>query len=96
MSSSVPPAVAPAPDGEACPNHLRRFLTIWIVASLIAVPLVAIVLGPNLPPGKGSDAAAGQVTVELFNAVGNLVSGQSYAMTVASAGGTFSVSPNLQ
>jgi hypothetical protein len=43
----------------------------------------------------GTASAAGQVTVELFDAVGNLVSGQSYAMTVASAGGTFSVSPNL-
>ncbi len=64
MSSSAPPSDAPAPGGEepAGPNHLRRFLTIWIVASVIAVPLVAIVVGPNLPPGKGSDAAAGQVT----------------------------------
>ena len=50
----------PPPAREA--NHLRRFLTIWIVASVIATPLVAIVLGPELPPGKGSDAAAGQVT----------------------------------
>jgi cytochrome c oxidase subunit 2 len=29
---------------------------------VIATPLVAILLGPNLPPGKASDAAAGQVT----------------------------------
>jgi cytochrome c oxidase subunit II len=63
MSSSAPPADAPAPDsGGAGPNHLRRFLTIWIVASLIATPLVAVVLGPELPPGHGSDAASGQVT----------------------------------
>ncbi|MGO9488522.1 MAG: cytochrome c oxidase subunit II [Solirubrobacteraceae bacterium] len=57
MSSSSTPAGAP-PPGE--PNHLRRYLTIWIVASVIATPLVAILLGPNLPPGNGSDAASGQ------------------------------------
>ena len=56
MSSSAPPA-----DG-AGPNHLRRFLTIWIGASVIVTPLVAILLGPDLPPGNGSDAASGQVT----------------------------------
>ena len=57
-SSEAPPAPPPSGDG----NHLRRFLTIWIGASVIATPLVAIVLGPSLPPGKASDAAAGQVT----------------------------------
>ncbi len=62
MSSSAPPSDAPAPGGPDGPNHLRRFLTIWIGASVIATPLVAIFLGPELPPGKGSDAAAGQVT----------------------------------
>jgi cytochrome c oxidase subunit 2 len=44
------------------PNHLRRFGTIWIVASVIAVPLVIVLLGPSLPPGNGSDAASGQQT----------------------------------
>jgi cytochrome c oxidase subunit 2 len=44
------------------PNHWRRFGTIWLVASLIATPLVVLLLGPSLPPGKGSDQAAGQVT----------------------------------
>ena len=70
MSSSegvppTPPAESPgeaAVPGGAGPNHLRRFLTIWIAASVIATPLVAIFLGPELPPGKASDAAAGQVT----------------------------------
>jgi len=63
MSSSAPPSDAAPPAGEPSGrNHLRRFLTIWIVASVIATPLVAIFLGPILPPGKASDAAAGQVT----------------------------------
>ena len=43
-------------------NHARRFVTLWIVSSLIATPLVVILLGPSLPPGKGSEQAAGQVT----------------------------------
>ena len=40
----------------------RRFLIMWAVASLIATPLVAIFVGPNLPPGHGSVQASGQVT----------------------------------
>ncbi len=44
------------------PNHARRFAVIWLVASVIAVPLVILLLGPILPPGKGSEQAAGQVT----------------------------------
>jgi len=55
MSSS-----AGAPAGE--PNHGRRFGAIWIVSSLIATPLVVILLGPILPPGNGSEQASGHVT----------------------------------
>src|SRR5579859_1291779 len=44
------------------PNHARRFGAIWIVSSLVATPLVVVLLGPILPPGKGSEQAAGQVT----------------------------------
>jgi cytochrome c oxidase subunit 2 len=51
---------APAAGGE--PDHARRFGAIWLIASLIATPLVIFVLGPNLPPGNGSDVASGQVT----------------------------------
>src|SRR5580704_15442350 len=53
-----------APTGELGgePNHARRFTTIWIVASLIATPLVIFLLGPNLPPGNGSEQAYGHVT----------------------------------
>jgi cytochrome c oxidase subunit II len=50
----------PAEVGE--PNHLRRFGTIWIGATVIALPLVIFLLGPDLPPGKGSEQAAGHVT----------------------------------
>src|SRR5580704_14003845 len=53
-----------APTGELGgePNHARRFTTIWIVASLIATPLVIFLLGPILPPGNGSEQASGHVT----------------------------------
>jgi cytochrome c oxidase subunit 2 len=44
------------------PNHIRRIAVLTVVASLIATPLVIWVLGPHLPPGNGSDQAAGQVT----------------------------------
>jgi cytochrome c oxidase subunit 2 len=44
------------------PNHTRRFGTIWVVATLVATPLVIVLLGPILPPGNGSEQASGQVT----------------------------------
>ena len=43
------------------PNHFRRFLTIWIGLSVVATPLVVILAGPGLPPGKGSQEASAQV-----------------------------------
>src|ERR1700681_3946766 len=44
------------------PDHARRFGVIWLVASLIATPLAVLLLGPILPPGKGTEQASGQVT----------------------------------
>src|SRR5271167_1188968 len=44
------------------PNHARRFGLIWLVATVVAVPLVILLLGPILPPGNGSEQASGQVT----------------------------------
>jgi cytochrome c oxidase subunit II len=44
------------------PNHLRRFGTIWILATIVALPLVIFLLGPDLPPGNGSEQASGHVT----------------------------------
>jgi cytochrome c oxidase subunit 2 len=39
----------------------RRFLILWIVASLILTPIMAIFVGPEIPPGNGTDQASGQV-----------------------------------
>ncbi len=44
------------------PNHARRFGTIWLLCTLVATPLAIVLLGPILPPGKGSEQANGQVT----------------------------------
>jgi cytochrome c oxidase subunit 2 len=39
---------------------MRRILVVWIVLSVIAVPLVIWVLGPHLPPGHMSTEASDQ------------------------------------
>jgi cytochrome c oxidase subunit II len=44
------------------PNHARRFGLIWLIASLIATPLVVLLIGPIIPPGNGSEQASGHVT----------------------------------
>ncbi|HEY8769123.1 MAG TPA: cytochrome c oxidase subunit II [Thermoleophilaceae bacterium] len=48
-------ALAPAPVPAT-----RRILAIWAVLTVIAVPLVVLVLGPHLPPGNLSEEASGQ------------------------------------
>lgn len=42
------------------PHHGRRILVIWLVSSVIAVPLIIWVLGPQLPPGRMSSEAVDQ------------------------------------
>jgi cytochrome c oxidase subunit II len=44
------------------PNHARRFGLLWLISTVIATPLAVILIGPSLPPGKGSEQAAGKVT----------------------------------
>ena len=41
-------------------QHARRIGLIWLVLSVICVPLVIFVLGPHLPPGTDSYQAASQ------------------------------------
>jgi cytochrome c oxidase subunit II len=59
MASEPHPDAHPRTDE---PNHARRFGLIWIVSSLIATPLVVLLLGPIMPPGNGSEQASGHVT----------------------------------
>jgi cytochrome c oxidase subunit 2 len=42
-------------------NHGWRVVGAWLVLSAIATPLVAVVLGPHLPPGNSSTQASQQV-----------------------------------
>jgi cytochrome c oxidase subunit 2 len=44
------------------PNHARRFGAIWLLATVIATPLVVVLLAPILPPGNATDQASGQAT----------------------------------
>jgi cytochrome c oxidase subunit II len=57
MSSSQS---APSRETPGEPNHTLRFTVIWVVATLIAMPLVIFVIGPLLGPGNGSEQASGQ------------------------------------
>jgi cytochrome c oxidase subunit 2 len=43
-------------------NHFRRIVVLWLLASLIATPVVVFVLAPGMPPGNGTVESAGQVT----------------------------------
>jgi cytochrome c oxidase subunit 2 len=43
-------------------NHFRRVVLIWLLASVIATPIVVFLLAPGMPPGDGSVQSAGQVT----------------------------------
>jgi cytochrome c oxidase subunit 2 len=49
------------PPSRADVAHGRRFVALWLVLSAIATPLVAIFLGPAIPPGNGSAQATEQV-----------------------------------
>jgi cytochrome c oxidase subunit II len=51
-------------------RDFARVLVIWVVASAIATPAVAIFLTPDLPPGRDTDDAAGQqIDNEVLTAV---------------------------
>ena len=55
--SSNPSIPSGGPGGE--PNHALRFAGLWLAATVVAMPLVIIFIGPILVPGgTGSDAAS--------------------------------------
>jgi cytochrome c oxidase subunit II len=51
MSELVPERIHP---------HGRRIVGIWLVLTAIAVPLIVLVLGPHLPPGRMTAEAGSQ------------------------------------
>ncbi len=42
-------------------HHFRRVILWWLVLSIPATLIVVLVLAPGMPPGNGTDVAAGQV-----------------------------------
>lgn len=53
------PTAATPPADEV--KHGRNVIVAWIVLSLIATPLVAIFIGPAIPPGNSTVQGQGQV-----------------------------------
>jgi cytochrome c oxidase subunit 2 len=53
------PNAAPAAPSDSA-NHGMRVVVAWLVLSAIATPLVAIYVGPLIPPGNGSAQGQGQ------------------------------------
>jgi cytochrome c oxidase subunit II len=51
-SSAAPGGLAPEP------NHTVRFATLWVIVTLIALPLVIWVIGPLIGPGSASDQSS--------------------------------------
>jgi cytochrome c oxidase subunit II len=67
MSSeqAAPPAAARGDE----PNHLRRFLILWLIGSAIGIPIIIFLVGPLLGPSSGSTTTAGQHTIMVVLAV---------------------------
>ncbi|MEA2360927.1 MAG: cytochrome c oxidase subunit [Thermoleophilaceae bacterium] len=53
------------PGQPAEPLHARRLVVIWAVLTVVAVPVVVLLLGPHLPPGNLSDEARDQRHVNI-------------------------------
>jgi cytochrome c oxidase subunit 2 len=47
------------------PRHGRRIALIWGILAIVLTPIVAIVLGPHLPPGRGSAQASSQTDTNI-------------------------------
>jgi cytochrome c oxidase subunit II len=47
---------------EGSRHDVRNIALLWLLLSAIMTPIVVYVFGPHLPPGHGSNEAAGQVT----------------------------------
>ena len=58
MAAADPAAAPPQPEDST--SHGLRVVIAWLVLSAIATPLVAIYVGPLIPPGNGSVEAQGQ------------------------------------
>jgi cytochrome c oxidase subunit 2 len=48
------------------PRHGRRILLIWLISTAIVVPLIVLVLGPQLPPGRMTSEAGSQTDANVL------------------------------
>jgi cytochrome c oxidase subunit II len=79
--------------GERIPRHGLRILGIWAVLCAITIPLIVLVLGPHLPPGRMSAEGGAQtdantiLTALLVPMLLIVVVYFAYALIVFRAGG---------
>ena len=51
---------------ERIPHHGWRIVGIWFALTALAVPLIVLVLGPHLPPGRASAEAGAQTDANVL------------------------------
>jgi cytochrome c oxidase subunit 2 len=51
---------------ERIPHHAWRIVGIWLVLTAITVPLIVLVVGPHIPPGRMSAEAGSQRDANVF------------------------------
>jgi cytochrome c oxidase subunit 2 len=54
-------AAVETPHHAGGANHGRRVIFLWLLLSAALTPVAALVIGPLIPPGNGSEQAQGQV-----------------------------------
>lgn len=52
--------------GQRVPRHGLRIVGIWAVLCAIAIPLIVLVLGPHIPPGRMSSEAGAQTDANVL------------------------------
>ena len=58
------------------PNHARRFTTIWAIATIVAMPIVILVIGPikRITIGSAMIVATTQIVVKRRAWLGSVIS----------------------
>jgi cytochrome c oxidase subunit II len=56
----------PAEGAPSGGPHARRLIAIWVVLTIVAVPLVVLLIGPHMPPGNFSVEARDQRHINIL------------------------------